>query len=73
VPTSILVLTALATGSPLEEPLSLARATIRACEAKGRPVSASVVDAAGVPIVVPRADARARGPARAHSLYTIKP
>jgi uncharacterized protein GlcG (DUF336 family) len=72
VPTLLLELTALATSPTLEEPLGLARAAIGAGEAKGLPVSASVVDAAGVPIVVLRADARAKAAAQTQSLHTIK-
>ncbi len=64
-PTLLFMLTALAAGPTLEESLNLARAAIRACEVKGQPVSASVVDAAGVTIVVLRADGAPKSPVAA--------
>ncbi len=53
------------TGPSLDEALSLARAAIRACEDRKQPVSASVVDAAGIPIVVLRADGAPKPPVAA--------
>ena len=61
----LLALAAPPTGPTLEESIGLARAAIRACEAQGQPVSASVVDAAGVPIVVLRADGAPKPPVAA--------
>jgi uncharacterized protein GlcG (DUF336 family) len=46
----------------LSAALDLARAAIAACAAKGAPVSAAVVDAQGVPLVVLRDERTAKAP-----------
>lgn len=61
----VLMLAGSTPGPTLEESLNLARGAIRACQAKGQHVSASVVDAAGVPIVVLRGDGAPKPPVAA--------
>lgn len=63
---SLVFALATSTATPsLDEAIALARAAVRACEAKGQAVSASVVDGAGVPIVVLRADGASKPPVAA--------
>lgn len=57
--------TAAVTDLPLETSLSLAKSAIEACEARGAPVSAAVVDQNGVPIVVLRGDGVTKPPVAA--------
>lgn len=61
----LLAFTASTTAPSLAESIALARAAIHACETKGQPVSTSVVDAAGVPIVVLRGDGVSKSPVTA--------
>lgn len=61
----VFALAASTAGPSLDEAIALARAAIRACEAKGQAVSASVVDGTGIPIVVLRADGAPKSPVAA--------
>jgi uncharacterized protein GlcG (DUF336 family) len=56
---------AVVTDLPLETSLLLAKSAIQACEARGAPVSAAVVDQNGVPIVVLRGDGVTKPPVAA--------
>lgn len=50
---------------PLSRSMDLARAAIVACESRGAAVSAAVVDAQGVPVVILRADGSPKAPVAA--------
>ncbi|MBP2161589.1 MULTISPECIES: heme-binding protein [Asticcacaulis] len=62
---SLFMMAATAGDLPLDQSLALARSAISVCAAKGAPVSAAVVDADGIAIVILRGDGSKKPPVAA--------